>query len=63
MWRPISCGFWEWEDDVFPQVDWTNIKNLTSSLDEVKIERDKLKEEVIAMEAIHQYEVNNEINL
>ncbi|XP_060216953.1 uncharacterized protein At4g04775-like [Lycium barbarum] len=53
-----SCGFWEWEDELFPKIQWNNVQNLTSSLDAVKIERDKLQEELIAIEARHLIEVN-----
>ncbi|XP_060183353.1 uncharacterized protein LOC132613356 [Lycium barbarum] len=53
-----SCGFWEWEDELFPEIQWNNVQNLTSSLDAVKIERDKLQEELIAIEARHLIEVN-----
>ncbi|XP_060211756.1 uncharacterized protein LOC132639321 [Lycium barbarum] len=53
-----SCGFWEWEDELFPEIQWNNIQNLTSSLDAVKLERDKLQEELIAIEARHLIEVN-----
>ncbi|XP_060170516.1 uncharacterized protein LOC132601454 [Lycium barbarum] len=53
-----SCGFWEWEDELFPEIQWNNVQNLTSSLDAVKIERDKLQEELIAIEATHLFEVN-----
>ncbi|XP_060210945.1 uncharacterized protein LOC132637955 [Lycium barbarum] len=53
-----SCGFWQWEDELFPEIQWNNVQNLTSSLDAVKIERDKLQEELIVIEAIHLIEVN-----
>ncbi|XP_059315708.1 uncharacterized protein LOC132066405 [Lycium ferocissimum] len=53
-----SCGFWEWEDELFPEIQWNNVQNLTSSLDAIKIERDKLQEELIAIEARHLIEVN-----
>ncbi|XP_059315653.1 uncharacterized protein LOC132066344 [Lycium ferocissimum] len=53
-----SCGFWEWEDELFPEMQWNNVQSLTSSLDAVKIERDKLQEELIAIEARHLIEVN-----
>ncbi|XP_060195060.1 uncharacterized protein LOC132624272 [Lycium barbarum] len=53
-----SCGFWEWEDELFPEIQWNNVQILTSSLDAVKIERDKLQEELIAIEARHLIEVN-----
>ncbi|XP_060201888.1 uncharacterized protein LOC132630315 [Lycium barbarum] len=52
------CGFWEWEDELFPEIQWNNVQNLTPSLDAVKIERDKLQEELIATEARHLLEVN-----
>ncbi|XP_060202944.1 uncharacterized protein LOC132631384 [Lycium barbarum] len=52
------CGFWKWEDELFPEIQWNNVQNLTSSLDAVKIERDKLQEELIAIEARHLIEVN-----
>ncbi|XP_060185734.1 uncharacterized protein LOC132615179 [Lycium barbarum] len=53
-----SCGFWEWEDELFPEIQWSNFQNLTLSLDGVKIEREKLQEELIAIEARHLIEVN-----
>nr|XP_009795189.1 PREDICTED: uncharacterized protein LOC104241920 [Nicotiana sylvestris] len=58
-----SCGFWEWEDEIFPRRDWTNIKDVTSSIEEIKMKMDKLNEEVIVMKAIHQYEVDKVVKL
>ncbi|OIT39546.1 hypothetical protein A4A49_61917, partial [Nicotiana attenuata] len=67
-----SCGYWEWHDKVFhdrasvvisnlkAQLDATSIKinTLSTSLEVVKIERDKLKEKVKTMEAINNSQVN-----
>ncbi|KAG5629356.1 hypothetical protein H5410_001073 [Solanum commersonii] len=39
-----SCGYWEWEDQAFPEVAY--LRNLESSLKDVKMERDNSKIEV-----------------
>nr|XP_009627811.1 uncharacterized protein At1g43920, Chloroplastic-like [Nicotiana tomentosiformis]XP_016443642.1 PREDICTED: uncharacterized protein At1g43920, Chloroplastic-like [Nicotiana tabacum] len=51
-----SCGYFEWEDEISLNSDLVTTKDLTSSLEAIKNDRDKLKEELIAMEALHQAE-------
>ncbi|OIT18761.1 hypothetical protein A4A49_62227, partial [Nicotiana attenuata] len=67
-----SCGYWEWHDEVFPdralvvisnlkaQLDATTVKinTLSTTLDVVKIERDKLKKKMKTMETINNSRVN-----
>nr|XP_016466207.1 PREDICTED: uncharacterized protein LOC107788972 [Nicotiana tabacum] len=63
--KPKNCsyGYFEWEDEISLNSDLVTTKVLTSSWEAIKIDRDKLKEELIAMEALHQAEAIKVIKL
>ncbi|XP_070008655.1 uncharacterized protein At4g04775-like [Nicotiana sylvestris] len=48
-----SCGYFEWEDQISADGSQLEIRELTSSLNAVTIERDKLREKVISMKAMN----------
>ncbi|KAJ8567046.1 hypothetical protein K7X08_019254 [Anisodus acutangulus] len=48
-----SCGYWKWKDEVFSDTPLTAIKELVAALDVVKVEMDKLREEVAKLEALN----------
>nr|XP_016455024.1 PREDICTED: uncharacterized protein LOC107779171 [Nicotiana tabacum] len=51
------------EDEISLNRDLVTTKDLTSSCEAIKIDRDKLKEELTAMEALHQAEAAKVIKL
>ncbi|XP_075080511.1 uncharacterized protein LOC142166010 [Nicotiana tabacum] len=53
----------EWEAEIFPRSDWTNIKDVTSSIEEIKMQKDKWNKKVISTKAIHQYEMDKAVKL
>ncbi|XP_019260541.1 PREDICTED: uncharacterized protein At1g43920, Chloroplastic-like [Nicotiana attenuata] len=52
-----SYGYFEWEDEISLNSDLVTSKDVTSSWKAIKNDRDKLKEELIAMKAPHKAEV------
>ncbi|XP_019234082.1 PREDICTED: uncharacterized protein At4g04775-like [Nicotiana attenuata] len=51
-----SCGYFDWEDEIFADGFQLEIRDLKSSLNAVTIERDKLREKLIDMEAMNKFE-------
>ncbi|XP_019233287.1 PREDICTED: uncharacterized protein At1g43920, Chloroplastic-like [Nicotiana attenuata] len=58
-----SCGYFEWEDEISLNSDLVTTKDVTSSWEAIKNDRDKLKEELIAMEALHKAKAAKVIKL
>ncbi|XP_059274558.1 uncharacterized protein LOC132029261 [Lycium ferocissimum] len=75
--RDKSCGYWKWDDDDFSdgaviainqlrlelEAAKGSINVLNMTLDQVKIERDGLKEKVEAWEAMKNFEANKAMKL
>ncbi|XP_059290519.1 uncharacterized protein LOC132044054 [Lycium ferocissimum] len=75
--RDKSCGYWKWDDEDFPdgavivinqlrlelKAAKGSINVLNMTLDQVKIERDGLKDKVEAWEAMKNFEVNKAMKL
>ncbi|XP_019240298.1 PREDICTED: uncharacterized protein At1g43920, Chloroplastic-like [Nicotiana attenuata] len=51
-----SCGYFEWEDEISFSSDLVTTKDVTSSWEAIKNDKDKLKEELIALKALHKAE-------
>ncbi|XP_019237892.1 PREDICTED: uncharacterized protein At4g04775-like [Nicotiana attenuata] len=51
-----SYGYFEWEDEISTDGSQLEIRDLKSSLNAVSIERDKLREKLIDMEAMNKFE-------
>ncbi|XP_016456300.1 uncharacterized protein LOC107780282 [Nicotiana tabacum] len=51
-----SCGYFKWEDEISLNSVLVTTKDITSSWEAIKNDRDKLKEELIAMEALYKAE-------
>ncbi|KAK4345777.1 hypothetical protein RND71_035953 [Anisodus tanguticus] len=58
-----SYDYWKWKDEVFLDTPLTAIKELVVALDVVKVEMNKLREEVAKLEALNHSQVIKMSNL